>query len=76
MDFERLASQTEGYTGADIANICREAKMGALEADLSSLKEKRITTDDMLEIIHAIKPSAPSNTMGSYMSFISLYGGR
>ncbi|KAJ7547451.1 hypothetical protein O6H91_08G086500 [Diphasiastrum complanatum] len=36
VQIEQLAAQTGGYTGADIAAVCREAAMTALEEDLSS----------------------------------------
>ena len=76
MDFDRLAQETDGYTGADIANICREVKMVALEENVSTSKEKPISTQDILNVISKTKPSAPSSILGTYMNFISLYGGR
>ncbi|GJP54935.1 hypothetical protein CLOM_g13943 [Closterium sp. NIES-68] len=32
----QLAARSEGYTGADITAICREAKLAALEEDLTA----------------------------------------
>ncbi len=76
IDFMALAGETEGYTGADIANICREAKMAALEADITTSKEREITLADLLKVVRSVKPSAPPDSMHSYMSFLSIYGGR
>jgi transitional endoplasmic reticulum ATPase len=76
MDFKRLAAMTDGYTGADISNICRQAKLNALEENVSTSNDKPIETDDIVKVIRFMKPSAPSSTLGAYMSFISLYGGR
>ena len=74
--FEKLAEETDGYTGADIANICREAKMQALERTISEEKEKLIDTDSIINIIRNIKPSAPPSSLSRYVKFLSIYGGR
>ena len=76
IDFEVLAAKTEGYTGADINNICRQAKMNALEENVSTSKEKQIDMASLLAIIRSTRSSAPSSTLGPYMNFISLYGER
>ena len=76
MDFKRLAEESEGFTGADITNICRQAKLNALEENVSTSNEKKIELEDMLKIIGSTRPSAPSSTLGAYMNFISIYGGR
>lgn len=76
IDFMALADETEGYTGADIANICREAKMQALEGTITASKEKLIDISSILTIITNMKPSAPGSVLGRYMTFMSMYGGR
>ena len=38
INFNELAQETQGFTGADIANICREAKTGALNESLKTGK--------------------------------------
>ncbi len=48
LDYSKIAAATDNYTGADIANICREAKTQALE---NSIDEK--ASDD---------PGAPSES--------------
>lgn len=76
INFEALAEETEGFTGADIVNVCREAKMKALETTLSDSKDSPITMQSVLNIISNIKPSAPPSTLSRYMSFMSVYGER
>lgn len=76
INFEKLADVTQGYTGADIANICRQAKMNALEQSIRSAEEEGISTDELLKIIQSNKPSAPSLVVGRYLSFLAKYGQR
>ena len=44
MDLEKLAEMTDGYTGADLVVLCKEAAMKALRRYLSeiSVEEERI----------------------------------
>ncbi|MEM0149640.1 MAG: AAA family ATPase, partial [Candidatus Micrarchaeaceae archaeon] len=76
IDFGGLASDTNGYTGADIANICREAKTAALEKTMKSEEEVKITTDSIESIIKTLRPSAPDTLLSMYMSFLMKYGKR
>ncbi|MDE1823227.1 MAG: AAA family ATPase, partial [Candidatus Micrarchaeota archaeon] len=76
VDFERLAAMTAGYTGADIANVCRQCKMNALEKDLSTAQESRISMKDLLKALDGIRPSAPEPVMGRYINFLALHGGK
>lgn len=74
LDFEKLAGITEGYTGADIENICREAKMKALEGKIASSEVQKIRMDDLLKVIKETKPSAPESTLSRYQTFLYLHG--
>lgn len=76
IDFAKLGEITQGYTGADIANICRQAKMNALEHTISSASEEVITTEQMITLIQKTKPSAPSMVVGRYLAFLAKYGQR
>ncbi len=70
VDFDELAEVTHGYTGADLAALCKEAAMSALrrfmregKVDLSKpvpasiLRELRVTRQDFLEAMKYIQPS-------------------
>ncbi|HVA82819.1 MAG TPA: AAA family ATPase [Candidatus Aquilonibacter sp.] len=76
IDFAKLAEISQGYTGADISNICRQAKMNTLERSIRSSNDEVITTDDMLALIQKMKPSAPSMVVGRYLTFLAKYGQR
>jgi len=76
VDYQKLGEMSPGYTGADIANICRQAKMNALEQSLSSETEVKISMADIVKILQSTRPSAPSIVVGSYLSFLARYGER
>lgn len=76
VDFNRLAQETEGYTGADIANICRQVKLNTLESSLEAGTEVQIKLADILALIQKARPSAPSLVLGRYLAFFSRYGKR
>jgi transitional endoplasmic reticulum ATPase len=70
VDLKRMAEITHGYTGADLAALCREAAMKALRRYLPkiNLEEKRIphelleqmevTNEDMMNAYREITPTA------------------
>ncbi len=76
IDYGKLADLTPGYTGADIANICRQAKLEALENNISDPSKDKINTDDIAKLIKQTKPSAPSFVVGRYLAFLARYGER
>ncbi len=76
MDMGKLAEVTEGFTGADIANLCRQAKINALESSLSKGSEVKLEMADMTKMLQKTKPSAPNMIMGRYLAFFSKYGKR
>ncbi len=76
MDYKALAKESPGFTGADIANICREAKTKALDRNIASGKDEVITMDDIRAAMTAVKPSAPAGLVKSYEAFLKKYGQR
>ncbi|XP_010554743.1 PREDICTED: calmodulin-interacting protein 111 isoform X2 [Tarenaya hassleriana] len=54
VSLEELASLTEGWTGADISLICREAAIAALE---ESLDAEEITKQHLKEAIRQVEPT-------------------
>ncbi|MEM3855611.1 MAG: AAA family ATPase, partial [Candidatus Micrarchaeaceae archaeon] len=76
IDFEKLGEMTQGFTGADIANVCRQVKMNVLERSLQGGGDELITFDDIAKVIQNTKPSAPSQAISRYLTFLALYGQR
>jgi cell division protease FtsH len=62
VDFELLAHQTEGRTGADIAAFANEASYRLFEARLRNKRVKQITMDIMEDIIR--RPHARAHVGG------------
>ncbi|MFW6018293.1 MAG: CDC48 family AAA ATPase [Halapricum sp.] len=70
VDLEQYAENTQGFVGADIENLAKEAAMGALrrvrpELDLDeekipaeALEDIDVTADDFKEALKGIEPSA------------------
>ncbi|MBP1357921.1 MAG: ATP-binding protein, partial [Sulfolobus sp.] len=54
---DKLAEITEGYSGADIAAVTREAKMKVLKEIIRGNKDRKLVYEDLLEAIAIIKPS-------------------
>ncbi len=63
VDIHWLAGQTEGYVGADIENLCREAGMIALRKDINA---KKVTKKDFKEALDIIKASTTKETIKYY----------
>ncbi|MEM2240396.1 MAG: CDC48 family AAA ATPase [Candidatus Bathyarchaeia archaeon] len=55
VSLEKLAAMTEGYTGADIAAICREAAMNAIRRNPET--GGKVKMEDFRKVMEVIKPS-------------------
>jgi len=63
VDLEELADLTDGFVGADLANLCKEAGIIALRKNINA---KEVTKDDFLEALKSIKPSVDKETIQRY----------
>ncbi|MBE8539825.1 CDC48 family AAA ATPase [Geoglobus acetivorans] len=66
VDLEELAEVTEGYAGADIEAVCREAVMLALRENINV---ERIEMRHFLEAIRKVKPSITDSMLSFYERF-------
>lgn len=76
IDFDRLGSESGGYTGADISNICRESKNSAMHAAISMGARVSIGMPLVEKIMKSVKPSAPPSVVKEYEQFMQRYGER
>ncbi len=65
VDLGALADRLEGYVGADIENICREAGLTALR---QSRKASKVTMEHFERALAKVKPSTDKETMRYYES--------
>ena len=67
-DFDLVAARTDGYSGADVDIICREATMRTIRVMIAKLESDRnlgneavqrpqVSTDDVIESIKVTKPT-------------------
>ena len=64
VDFGKLAKKTEGYSGADIEAIVREAALFALRR--SDLKAKTVTKQDFEDALKKVQPSITEDLTSKY----------
>jgi len=63
VDLDKLAEKTEGYVGADIQLVCREAGLLALREDF---KAKTVKNKFFMEALKKVKPSVSKEVMEEY----------
>ena len=57
VSFQDIAAETEGYSGADMAELCDRAKRCALNRQLTSGTEESVTMDDFTAALQKVRPS-------------------
>lgn len=63
VDVEELAHKTEGYVGADIEAVCREAAILSLRANMNA---KEVTMKDFEEALKKVPPSVTKDVEKMY----------
>jgi SpoVK/Ycf46/Vps4 family AAA+-type ATPase len=75
VDLDALASATRGFTGADIALVCKDAKMIVLRARIAG-ETVLLTTESVLSILKKRRPSVTKDLLKEYEQFLDVYGER
>ncbi len=57
LGLETVAAQLDRFSGADLANVAKEAAVLAMKRAMKSGKDSEITNDDLFKIAAAVKPS-------------------
>jgi transitional endoplasmic reticulum ATPase len=63
VSLKKLAEKTEGYVGADLEGMCREAGIIALRENINT---KEIKLKHFEQALKKVKPSVTSSTMEEY----------
>ena len=81
MDFNQLSLQAEGYSGADISLVSREAIMAPIrEMDSSgaitdaSMKPRDVTMNDFTDALSVISPSVSPSELDRYAEWEQEFG--
>lgn len=61
-----LAKKTDGYTGAEIVNICRESGLNSIRRDVES---DTVTWEDFETSLNKLKPRVNAEMIAKYQSF-------
>jgi len=72
VDLKDLASRTEGYTGADIEGICREAGIIALRKDM---KARNVKLEHFEQALDEARPSVGKETIEAYERIMEAWKG-
>ncbi|MEM7821818.1 MAG: CDC48 family AAA ATPase [Candidatus Aenigmatarchaeota archaeon] len=67
VDLKELAKRTEGFSGADIEALCREAAMNALR---ENMKAKEVKEKHFEETLKKIVPSLTKEVQDHYQKFV------
>jgi transitional endoplasmic reticulum ATPase len=70
VDIKKLAEETEGYTGADLESLAREAAMLALREDINI---KTVTNEHFKKAMEKVLPSVSKNDQERYKQVESKY---
>ncbi len=81
IDFNELADRTEGYSGSDIANICKEAVMAPIrdldDSDLindQSIQARPVNHNDYLNALENINKSVSKNELIKFREWDDEFG--
>jgi SpoVK/Ycf46/Vps4 family AAA+-type ATPase len=82
-DFIELGVRSEGYSGRDIANVCRETIMipireldmgGLLESSESEVKVRDVTMDDFKKTLKKVKSMTTDRDLKAYQDWAEEFG--
>lgn len=82
-DFIELAVRSEGYSGRDISNVCREVIMlpireldmgGLLENSSQEVKVRDINLKDFIKTVKKVKPMTTGKELQKYQDWAAEYG--
>ncbi|KAG9510786.1 Spastin, partial [Fragariocoptes setiger] len=80
-DLRLLATQTEGYSGSDLAALAKDAALGPVrELSVDEIKNmpvsamRTVNVDDFLVSSKRIRKSTPSNSVSNYENWNNQYG--
>ncbi|MHC4661815.1 MAG: ATP-binding protein [Planctomycetota bacterium] len=74
IDLDRLAAMLDGFSGADIRNICDQAASGAFMTAVSEKRTEPIEQADLVAVIEKNKPSITADILKKFDKWINKHG--
>ena len=71
IDVDRLATQTDGYSGADIVGLCEQAKDAPYEREVTSGAAQRLEAQDVSDALKRVRPSVSARQLDRYEKYRS-----
>ena len=69
VDLDRIAERLEGYSGADVRNLCRKAKERPFWESVRTGLTREVTTDDFDYTLLELSPSVSPSELRRYEVF-------
>ncbi len=66
LSLAELAKQADGYSGADMAELCDRAKRAAKNRQVASTKDEVVTTEDFAAAMSKVRPSVTPDQLKEY----------
>lgn len=80
-DVYKIAELADGYSGADMTNLCKEASMGPIRSipfdqleGISKEEVRRVTFQDFRDALDAVRPSVSQKDLSVYIEWDRTYG--
>lgn len=80
-DIEQIGIMSDSYSGADMANLCKEASMGPIRSisfeQLEKIQKEDVrcvTADDFHQALATVRPSVSSKDLDIYVQWDTVYG--
>ena len=72
VDVDKIAGMLDGYSGADIEEVCDRAKSEPLMRDIDTDLEQTLTMADVEKAIRNVKPSVSERELKKYEAYNKL----
>lgn len=72
LNVAELAAKTDGYSGADMSELCDRAKRSAKNRQVASAKDEVVTKDDFAAAISEIRPSITPEQLKEFQAWRDL----
>ncbi len=76
VDFEYLVKNSDGFSGADVEGLCREAGLSAIREVISGkgkLDKKKVSQNHFKDALKKIRPSITEEVQEAYKNFLTRY---